>query len=650
MTEQAAGDEGEASGAPPPEPPPLEERRRSDARSMLALGALVLVAYLPALRGSFVWDDDKNIVRNGNLRSLAGLWRIWSDPHASQQYYPLTHTTFWINFALGGLSPLAYHLVNVALHVVSAILVFAVLRRLAVRGAPLAAALFALHPLNVESVAWVTERKNVLAGALGLASFLFYLRFDEATHGEGDEPRDPKHVRGLWAISLGLFLLALLAKTAVAVAPAVMLVVVLLLRGRRLARVARPLAPFFTLGIAAGLFTAWLERTHVGAHGADFAWSSPERVALAGRIFLFYLQKLFAPVDLAFFYPRWAISASPAAFLYALGALAVIGLALAARRRFGPGPLAAALAYAALLFPALGFFNVYFMRYSFVQNHFQYFASIPALALAAAAIDLAFERLSRWKLPLAGVLSTLLAGLSFIQASTFRDYETLFLSALMKNPDAWVASYNLGLWYVDRGRPREAVVMHAAALRAKPDEPDVVLNFGVALAGLGRTEEALPLFRKAAAMRPDHPETRLDLAAGLDLAGAPAEAVIAYREALRLRPGWTRAERQLAWLLATTEDEQVRDGAAAVELATRACARTKDTIARCQDTLAAAEAASGKFEQAAARAAKAADLAKSDPVAAQYRARARLYADKKPYIERRRRAPSSERAPSAPSP
>jgi len=618
-------------------------RRKLVAHAPLLLAALVVVTYLPALVAGSVWDDDVNVVTNGALRTLSGLGRIWTDLTVTQQYYPLTHTTFWLQYQTSGLWFPAYHAVNIALHATAAILFLFVLRRLAVRGAELAAALFAVHPVNVESVAWITERKNVLSGALVLAACLAYLRFDDAEHAPAR--------RRSWALALLLFVLALAAKTAVAVVPAALLVVLVLLRRRRLASALLPLAPFFPVGIAAGLFTAYLERGPVGARGAEFDWSFPFRLLVAGRAFFFYLAKLILPIHLAFFYPRWDIEPrSPVAWLYPIGAAALLVtvLVLYRRGRLGadraggdprtPGPLAALLVYAALIFPALGFFNIYFMRFAYVQNHFAYLASMPVLALVAVGLTRLTERSPRASFALAG-LPVVCAVLSMSEATTFRDSETLYRVALERNPAAWVASDNLGLQYQRENRPDAAVAMFRAALAVRPEDPQIAGHLGTALAEGGHLDEALPLLGEAAKGAPTNAEGRYNYGAGLEMAGRHAEAVAEYREAVRLKEDWPRPQRKLAWLLATTDDPAVRDGRAAVPLASSACAltRTTATVARCLDTLAAAYAAAGDFENASASAARAVELGRAaGEKTAAYEARAQLYARGEAFVAKRR--------------
>ncbi len=218
-----------------------------------ALVIVVLLVYQPAWQGGLIWDDDAHVTRP-ELRSWGGLYRIWFDLGATQQYYPLLHSLFWIEYKLWGDATLGYHLVNILLHATAAVMAAAVLRRLKVPGAYLAAAIFALHPVQVESVAWITEQKNTLSAVFYLAAAMLYLRFDQTR-------KTP-----LYAGALALFVICLLSKTVTATLPAALLVIFWWQRGRlSWERDGLPLIPFFILGAVAGLFTAWVERTLIGA-------------------------------------------------------------------------------------------------------------------------------------------------------------------------------------------------------------------------------------------------------------------------------------------------------------------------------------------------------------------------------------------------
>jgi Flp pilus assembly protein TadD len=346
-----------------------------------ALFALTTIAYAPVLSNGFIWDDDAYVTRNPTLESAAGLWRIWLEPGATPQYYPLVFTSFWLERWRWGLDPAAYHAVNVVLHALNAVLLWLALRRLQVPAAWFIACLFALHPVQVESVAWITERKNVLSTTFYLAAALAYWRFALPTE-DGDGAGGGW---GWYVAALGLFACALLSKTVACSLPAALLLVAWWKRGRVTRRDLWPLAPMFALGAAAGVFTAWLEKHHVGASGPEWALAPVERCLVAGRALWFYAAKLAWPASLTFIYPRWQIDRYAWwQYLYPATAVLVVVVLYLLRHRIGRGPVTALCFFGGTLFPALGFINVYPMRYTFVADHFQYLACVGLLALAGA--------------------------------------------------------------------------------------------------------------------------------------------------------------------------------------------------------------------------------------------------------------------------
>jgi hypothetical protein len=401
-------------------------------RVWLALPALLvatLAAYYPVWFGGYIWDDSAHLTAPA-LRSAGGLWRIWFDLGARQQYYPVTHSAFWLMHRLWGEQAIGYHLVNIGLHATSAFLLMLLLRRLAVPGALLAAVIFALHPVHVESVAWISELKNTLSGVLYLLAALAYLSFDTT--------RRPRY----YCSSFALFALALLSKTVAATLPAALLVVMWWKRGRLGWADVKPLAPMVALGIAAGLGTAWVERTYIGAEGVEFELSLVERCLIAGRAVWFYAGKLVWPSPLMFMYPRWEIdTAALWQYLYPLGAVAVV-YAFWVLRRWSRAPLAAALLFGGTLVPALGFVDVYPFRFSFVADHFQYLASLAPLTLIAAAIMTQWEQRSR-RVAAGRPLLFLAFGIplgvmTWHQTGNYVDAETLYRATLSKNPSCWM--------------------------------------------------------------------------------------------------------------------------------------------------------------------------------------------------------------------
>ena len=519
-------------------------------------------AYLPALPGDFIWNDSAYVTAPA-LRSLSGLVRIWTDLGATEQYYPLLHSFFWVQHRLWGDHPLGYHIVTLLLHAGSAVLFALILRRLLGSdrtpsvGAPagidqpsagvawLAALLFALHPVHVESVAWITEQKNTLSLACYLAAAAVYLRFDET--------RRPR----TYVAALALFVCSLACKTVTATLPAALLVIFWWKRGRLdWRRDVLPVLPWLVLGAAAGLFSSWVERIYGGAQGVDFDLPFAGRVLVAGRAIWFYAGKLVWPFDLNFVYPRWTVDAAVWwQWLFPLGVLAV-GAALWSLRRRTRGPLAAFLFFVGSLFPVLGFINLYGARFSWVWDHWQYLPDLGPLVLAAAGLTagwrLAAPRLRGLGPGLVAALAVLLGTLTWSHCRMFHDDETLYRTTLARNPGCWMAHYNLGVvWSKMPGRLKDAIAEFEAALRLKPDDTATHNNLGLAWSQMpGRLNDAIAQFEEVLRLKPDYAEAHHNLgAAWAKMPGRLQDAIAEYEKALRLKPDFAEARNNLgnAW-------------------------------------------------------------------------------------------------------
>ena len=507
----------------------------------LLLVFAVIVAYQPAWHGKPIWDDDEHITRP-ELRSLGGLARIWTEPGASQQYYPLVHSIFWVEHRLWGDGTLGYHLMNILLHACCGLLLVKILQRLEVPGGWLAAAIFALHPLQLETVAWITELKNTLSGVCCLGAALVYLNFD----------RDRKWT--FYASALGLFILGLMSKTVIATLPAALLVIFWWKRGQlSWKRDVLPLLPFFAVGIASGLFTAWMERKFVGAEGSEFDFSLIERCLIAGRAFWFYLGKLFWPANLVFNYPRWNVSQAVWwQYLFPAAALLLLAGFWLLRRR-SRGPLAGLLFFAGTLFPALGFINVYPFRYSFVADHFQYLAGIGPITLAAAGMTIAsgfFERRKPFLKPvLCGVLLATLGMLTWRQCGMYADIEVLWRTTIDRNPNSFMAHLNLGIVLAQKGSVDDAITQFQETLEIKPDNAKARNNLGLALLQKGSVNEAITQFRKVIEINPNYAEVCFNLGNALIQKGSVDEAVIHYQKALQIKPDYAEAHYNLGNVL-----------------------------------------------------------------------------------------------------
>lgn len=512
--------------------------------AVFALALFVtLIAYFPALKGNFLWDDVGHVTAPG-LQSWSGLFRIWFEPGATQQYYPLLHSAFWLEHQLWGDATFGYHFINVLWHATSACLLVVVLRRLSIPGAMLAGLVFALHPVCVESVAWISEQKNTLSTVFYLAATLAWLRFED----------DRRPLR--YAVAVLWFVAALLTKTVTATLPCALLVIAWWRRGRLSWRCdVVPLLPWLVLGAVAGFGTAWMEAHDIGASGSDFALSVVERGLLAGRVVWFYLGKLLWPVGLTFFYPRWNIDAGVVwQWFFPLAALAVLVAGVWWRRR-SRGPLSAALLFGGTLVPVLGFVNVYPFVFSYVADHFQYLASLGMITFltVAAMRGFAFLRWPRWAGPaVATGLLVVLGVLTWKQSKTYRDVFSLYEMTLARNPSSWVAHLNLGTALDDAGRTEESLPHLQRALELKPDFPETLNSLGGVLNQLGRPSEARPLVERAIQLRPRFSEAHNTFGVSLMSLGQTDAGIASFKRALEISPKLTKARVNLGWAFANT--------------------------------------------------------------------------------------------------
>jgi tetratricopeptide (TPR) repeat protein len=508
------------------------------------LTLVTLVVYVRVWKAGFIWDDAAHVTRS-ELTSLHGLWRIWTEPGATQQYYPALHSLFWLEHAFWGNSARAYHAANVLLHLGAVLLFYRTLRRLALPGAFLAAALFALHPVGVETVAWISEQKNTLSTVCYFAAALAYLNFD----------RDRRF--RWYATATAWFVLALAAKSVTATLPAALLVVFWWQRGRlSWRRDIAPLAPWFGLAVGAGAMTAWMERTSIGAKGAAFTLTVIDRFLVAGRAVWFYLGKLVAPVDLTFIYPHWNVDDRVAGqYLYPAAAVAGLAVLYAFRNR-ARGPLATALLFIGTLFPALGFIDVYPFAYSYVADHFQYLAAAMVFAAVAAAVTAWSDRLTpparrAAQLAAAAVVVTL-AALSWRQTAIYSDAETLWRATIDRNPQCWMACNNLGADLLQAGRLTEALPFVERAVEIAPDNAAGHTNLGTARQMQGRMEEAVTQFEQTVRLEGDSADAQTNLGFALLQTGRIDAALAHLQKALELNPNLAKAHLSLGNLLLQT--------------------------------------------------------------------------------------------------
>jgi tetratricopeptide (TPR) repeat protein len=511
-------------------------RARASSRALqaLALLAIVILAYSPVRNAGFIWDDPIYVTENEHLRTPGGLREIWLRPGATQQYYPVVFTTFWFEYRIWHNQASGYHAVNVLLHAANALLLWALLARLSVPGAWLVAAVFAVHPIHVESVAWITERKDVLSGLFFFLALLAWLSFRRA--------RRPR----MYVLALAAFLAGLLSKTAICPLPFVLLLLAWWKEGRVGRRDLLETAPFFGLALALGALHVRLEQGNVAGTGAALDFPFAERLLVAGRAFWFYIGKILWPYPLVPIYPRWrAMETWPVGVLALASAAALLILLYRMRARIGRGPLAALLFYAIMISPALGIVSQAFLRFSFVADHFQYLAGIGISTAVVAGIS-SVRGLRSLRRALAAALPALLAFLTFRQAALYRDNETLFRHNLAVNPGAWAAENEVGKALLTRGDATDALARFREAARLAPDAPGIQGNLGLALAGTGAHEEALAAYRRGLEREPESAALRVNLASSLLALGRSSEAIAEAEAALRTDPARVSAWNALA--------------------------------------------------------------------------------------------------------
>ena len=556
----------EAAGAREPARSPDRPWAEKPSRLLRTLGhstwllgffliGATIISYLPVFHAGVIWDDRSFVFDNPLIHRPDGLYGFWFSTQPVD-FYPMTSTMLWVEWRLWGASPLGYHVVNVLLHALSALVLWRALQRLHIPGAWLAAALFALHPVNVESVAWIAQRKNTLAMFFYLLSLLWYLRFDpifrpgpEAA-GLANRPQDRSSQWRWYWFSLAAFLAALLSKTAVAPMPLVLLGLIWWRRGRLGRSDAWHTLPFLATAVVVGLISLWFQSHRaIGSDvvRVDSLWA---RLAGAGWAVWFYLYKAALPFGLSSIYPRWQIDEGHW-WSYVPGLLLVTAF-LACwryRRRWGQGPLLTLGYFVVMLLPVLGFMNIGFMRLSLVADHWQYFAIIGPLSLAAAAITTAHGLARTGRLfpavAFGGVLLVVLAGLTWRQCGLYVDPGTFWRAALAANPDSWLAHNNLGSVLFDQGQVDKAMVHFQRAVEIEPDYSTAHYNLGGALHQKGQTEEAITHFRKALEIQPKYAMAHYNLGEILRQSGQTDEAIAHFRAALEIQPEYAEAHNSL---------------------------------------------------------------------------------------------------------
>ena len=562
------------------------------------LAALVAACFYPAIYAGFVWDDVV-LQKALPLQTPGGLWQIWFAPRSltdfEGHYWPLLYTLFWLENRLWGVAPLGYHLVNLVIHAAVCMMVWCTFRRLEVPGAWFAAAVFAVHPVHVESVVWVIGRKDMLATLFYLSAVLAYLRFLSAHRA-----RD-------YAIMLGCFVLGLLCKSIMLSLPIALLLWHWWKHGRITQLDWRRIAPLFAVGVGIAVPDLLFYKDR---DPTAFDFNLLERALLAAKSLGFYAGKLILPINLSVIYPRWQISlADWSGWANAAGIIAMLGGLWMMRERIGRGALAGLLFFVATLMPSIGWVDFGYMLYSFVADRYQYLAGLGLLGAFIGTITIGIRRLAmRARMPVmigggvagAAVLAVL-ATITWQQTWIYQNNMIFYEHVISLNPTARFAHHSLGQEYHERKRYDDAMRVYRIDLQLAPHGPSPEIRLaknhiglGATLDELGQTAEAenhfikavqlrprydnaldnlggfyirhrrygdaLPLFQQLLTMKPNHPRFHVGRGVSLSGLGRNEEALRSYERALALQPGMDIARINRERLLKYLEQKRAAQG------------------------------------------------------------------------------------------
>jgi protein O-mannosyl-transferase len=508
-------------------------------RAVLIRAAVIVLAglciYSPTYHGDWLWDDDVVLTANPDVLSgtLSGLFKLWVNPDGID-YFPLSYSLFWLQALVFGPQSIGYHITSILLHISSGLLLWSLLTTLKIPGAWVAALAFTIHPVCVESVAWVAETKNTLSLTLFLASCIFWVKQD-------DESPGPKRER-IYLLSLAFFLLAMLAKTSVVAMPVLTLLYAWWKRGRVTIQDAVRAAPMFLISLVLGIVTIQYQWGRaIGAQGVPVG-GFDSRLAVAGMAILFYLATIVWPVHLLPIYPRWEVDPPKAWQLLPLILTGGVGLWMWKNRhiRWVRDAILAFGFFLLMIAPVLGLVDIAYMRITWVADHFLYLPMIGPLTLIVAAATTWIEkRDDRERIvftAMAAGVMLFLAANSFFYAMNWIDEDRLWEHTLASNNDAWQAHNRLGVRKLNQGDLDGAYYHFQSSTRIRPDLGETNNNLGVVLLKMGRIDEALKAYQEAAKNWPQNIGIRYNLANTYLQAGRLNDARTGFEELLEAEP------------------------------------------------------------------------------------------------------------------
>ena len=524
---------------------------------ILLIAIAAFIVYFPSINGDFILDDDGMLTDNLIIKASDGLFRFWCTTEAFD-YWPLSNSTLWIEWRLWRMNPTGYRVTNLILHVAEALLIWIILRKIAIPGAFLAAMIFTVHPVNVDSVAWISQRKDMMALLFFLFSILCYIKY--SSHS----------ARLLWYwLSLAAFILAMLSKGSVAVLPVFLLGIVWWIRSGTVPifeqqkwdcplylRDLLNIMPFFLVSAVLTVVNMWFQ-TH-DAEVVIRAATFTERLLGAGGVVWFYLYKALLPLDLSYVYPQWNIQTGNLLWWLPLLSVLIVAAVLWRHRERWGRPLIFAFGYFCVsLAPVMGIKDTPFMHCSLVADHYQYIAIIGVIALAAAGWSAWRESMRGGVYRATTVVAILAVGvlafLTWRQSGLYRDAITLYQATLEKNPSNHIVQYSLGLALNNAGRLDEGIKHYEEAVRLKPDYLVAQNDLGFALGKAGRLEEAIEHLRQAVAIKPDNADARYNLGLALLKTNRSLMAIEQFEQVLLLKPNYPEAHNNLGFALSNLD-------------------------------------------------------------------------------------------------